>query len=161
MKTSIRFYIEDIKKYKELEVLIPQDAFCKRRYGTNYIQFSDENGFMVLQPETFLSKNLLAELNKVATQVTLLVYTVERELMTKIFSGERKSFHLEVGDLKVSGLHGAAGSYDLLFASDSSKKIFEAFRGLVPGIFHEGFSKIFPVLREMSFTQKARILFGI
>lgn len=157
MQTSIRFYL----KGKEFNSnLISEGASCNRRVTEGYIQFSSEDGFLVLQPETFLSKELLSELDRLSTKVTLLASGISLEQMIKPFN-PRREFHLEIGDLKVSGLNWGIGSYKLLFCSTSSEKVFGAFRSFVPGLFLEKFSEVFSVLAGMTFFQRVRLVFSL
>ena len=156
MNASIRFFIEDIENNNSLQKLIEQ-ASCSRSSGKGYVQFSDKDGFLALQPQGFLSEDLLIQLDELATRVTLRVVDVKTEAMIS-FLNPQKDFSVEIGDIKVSGLD-LLGDYRLLFTSTSSKKVFGAFKKFAPGIFINRFA-IIPFLTPLGWWERIKFVFG-
>lgn len=157
MRANIRFYIKDAKKNEELKELV-KEASCARLIEHNYIQFTDNDGFILTQIETFFSDNLLKRLNELSSKVTLFVHGVEPRYMIEDFKTS-KIFHTKVGSHTISGTSWIGGKYNLLFASTTSSDVLNVFRAFVPGIFYNEPVEIKKLLTGMNWFRKLYILF--
>lgn len=168
MSTSLRFYIDGgILQCDEFKAQLTKGASCDRNVTNNYVQFSD--GFLHLQPSSFLSDNLLSYLNRKTTKVTLLVSTVETE---KVIEGLRprngsssanaaKEFSLKFGDKKISGTNGVSGTFNLLCEANSSKDALELFQSFAPGYFPKMTVPFGKYLKGMRFRDRVKFVMGL
>ena len=162
LMTSIRFLMRNAELDQKLEYLLKRGVDCNFKLTRNYVQLDDhgfENGVLVLQPGAYISQEALSRLNRLSTNVTLLVGGVSpRYMIDELRTKENFSMFLRE-NVGVTGKL-VNDSYKLLFVAPTFQKALESFRDIVPGLYLT-LKVAESVIRRWTFRERLRILFNI